>query len=239
MAIQINLTKDQVATAEKEAMRRQSYNEKMGYSGRNKAPKTGSKALEMHRLGCLGEVAVAWHLGLQDFLFADKFPVPGSADLPGKIEVKTRSKHGRDLLIQLDDDPSKVYILVTCEQYDICIVGWINGYDAMRRDWIREFIRGRPCYAVPQSKLHSMASLDTTVEVDVTRPIQVSDAWVEWDGDEAIIHFSPETIAMLGWAVGDTLQWVVDEQNQKCYLRKTNEHNTSNNSIDSTGKPGA
>ena len=115
MAIQIDLTTEQLKRAEQEALRRQSVNEARGLRGRNRAAATGPKALELHRLGCTGEIAVAAYLGLGEQVFTESEAVRGSRDLPGGIEVKTRPKHGYDLLVQLDDDPSKLFVLVTHE----------------------------------------------------------------------------------------------------------------------------
>jgi len=144
-----------MALANAEACRRQQENEAKGLRGRNKAPNRGEKALKLHQLGCIGEVAVAEYLGLQEHLFSAETAIRGSADLPGSIEVKTRSKHNYDLLVQFSDDPSKIFVLATHEGGDTTqIWGWILGSHAMKKKWVREFVPGRRCYAVPQSALN-------------------------------------------------------------------------------------
>ena len=97
--VEITLSPEKLALANAEACRRQQENEAKGLRGRNKAPDRGEKALKLHQLGCIGEVAVAEYLGLQEHLFSAQSAVRGSADLPGNIEVKTRSKHSYDLLV--------------------------------------------------------------------------------------------------------------------------------------------
>lgn len=154
--VEIHLTAEDLSLAEVEAVRRQSYNESKGLRGRNRAPATGNKALQFHRLGCIGEVAAATFLGLRDGLFANSEPVRGSGDLPGGIDVKTRAKHGYDLLVQLKDDPGKRFLLVTYEWSGPAIIhGWCLGADAMCEAYIKTYVPGRTCYAVPQLDLRS------------------------------------------------------------------------------------
>jgi hypothetical protein len=158
--VEITLSPEKLALANAEACRRQQENEAKGLRGRNKAPDRGEKALKLHQLGCIGEVAVAEYLGLQEHLFSAQSAVRGSADLPGNIEVKTRSKHSYDLLVQFSDDPNKIFVLTTHEGGDTTqIWGWIRGGDAMKKEWVREFVRGRRCYAVPQSALSPVSTI--------------------------------------------------------------------------------
>lgn len=232
MSINIQLTDEQFAMAEAEANRRQQYNEQKRYKGRNRAPETGERALQMHRLGCIGEVAVAYYLELEDYLFRDGAPLSGSADLPGKIEVKTRSNHRYELLVQLDDSPGKVFVLVTHAEGTTRIVGWILGRHAMRKEWIREFVRGRPCYAVPQNQLRPIEELKPIgiegpeAASGHSRTLEPHEAWLSFDGEEAFLNLSEEVSVMLGWQPGDVLQWEVDKPNNQCYLRKVNDCST-------------
>lgn len=161
---EISLTPQQIAVAVEEANRRQSVNEARRLKGRNKAPASGDKALEMHVLGCIGEVAAASFFGLEEHLFKNKSAIKGSSDLPYWIEVKTRKNHSYDLLVQLDDSPLKRFVLVTHDGSATMIHGWIDGYLAIQRKYIREFVRGRPCYAVPQSDLRPLEDLSLMIQ---------------------------------------------------------------------------
>lgn len=230
MPIDVSLSAAQIQFALDEAQRRQSHNESRGLKGRNRAPSSGAKALEMHRLGCIGELAVAVHLGLEGRVFSAQSPFRNSVDLPGGIEVKTRSKKFYDLLVQLDDDPNKTFVLATHEGGQTTqIVGWIKGKDAMRKEWIREFVRGRPCYAVPQSALESMSTLP--VGNQESRILGSHEAWLSEEpgaieGEtELVLHFSQELADSLGWYPGDNLTWDVDQESGTCRIHKNNERN--------------
>ena len=151
--IEVVLTDDEKALAWDEAHRRQAVNEESKRRGRNGAAAFGMQALMYHLYGAAGEIAVASYLDMKDFLFQDKTPVRGSCDLPNGIDVKCRSNHKYDLLVQIDDDPSKKFVLVTIQSKRVLIQGWIQGKDAMQEKWIKEYRKGRPAYAVPQSAL--------------------------------------------------------------------------------------
>jgi len=229
VSVEILLSEEQYARAMAEAQRRQTVNEAKRLRGRNNAPSKGDASLEMHRLGCTGEAAVAAHLGLEEHLFEQKTAIAGSVDLPGRLEVKTRSKHGYDLLIQLDDDPTKLFVLVTCnrttDQYKAMIIGWTYGANAMRPELVREFVRGRPCYAIPQSMLQPIETLDSEVRRPTTpsRILAPSEAWLSQEDEEMMLNIGDALALELGWQPGDTLLWTIDESNNSCYLKKVND----------------
>lgn len=144
--------------AMEEGHRRQRVNEERGLRGRNKGPRFGPKALEVHLLGAAGEVAVASFLGLKHELFKEQEAKRGSCDLPG-IDVKTRSKHCRDLIVQKNEDPRKKYVLVTIEKQQTLIHGWCYGQEAMIDEHWSDPAGGRPAFFVPQSKLRPLAEI--------------------------------------------------------------------------------
>lgn len=156
--VEFVFTPEQRARAYEEGTRRQLINEARAFKGRNRAPTAGSEAQAMHLLGAAGEMAVAVYLGLEEYLYKDELPIRGSCDLPG-IDVKTRKRHWYDLPIQLDDDSGKIFVLVTIQNRRTLIHGWITGIEGMNQSWIRTFQQGRPCYAVPKSKLYPMEEL--------------------------------------------------------------------------------
>jgi hypothetical protein len=58
---------------------------------------------------CLGQQEKwPWHrtLGMKDLLYKETQAKKGSDDLPG-IDIKTRSKHSYDLIVQKNEDPRK------------------------------------------------------------------------------------------------------------------------------------
>jgi hypothetical protein len=233
----INLGAEQLQAAEREAVRRQSHNEAKGLKGRNRAAATGDRALELHRLGCIGEMAVAVHMGLEEYVFQATDAVRGSTDLPGNIEVKTRPKHGYDLLVQLDDDPSKVFVLVTHQDGVTQIAGWAHGHDVMKASNVRELVRGRPCHVFPGKALNPA---ETLVKIALDRPAKTflgdDQLWTtEYQNGDVILHFSQNLVDSLGWQVGDTLTWDVDQVTLECTIRKADERNTKSTDSDAPG----
>jgi hypothetical protein len=116
------------------------------------------KALDAHLLGAAGEVAVASFLGLKHELFKETEAKRGSCDLPG-IDVKTRSQHSRDLIVQKREDSRKIYVLVTIEKGTTLIHGWCRGEEAMKDEYWADPAGGRPAFFVPKEALHSLDTL--------------------------------------------------------------------------------
>lgn len=158
--VEFKFTPEQRAKALTEGARRQSFNERRSMKGRNRAPERGGAAQQMHLLGAAAELAVAAYLDAEEYLYLDQSPVRGSCDLPG-IDVKCRSRHNYDLLVQLDDDLSKTYVLVTIEDQKTYIHGYISGLEVPTAGQVREFVPNRPCYVVPQSALKPIGTLKT------------------------------------------------------------------------------
>ena len=113
----------------------------------------------MHRLGATGEVAVAAYLDLEDHLFTETTANRGSCDLPGDIEVKTRSRHGYDLIVQRDERPDKRLVLVTIEREKVFLHGWCVAGDVMREEFWADPAGGRPAYFVPKRSLRDIGEL--------------------------------------------------------------------------------
>jgi hypothetical protein len=145
--------------AMEEGMRRQQVNETRGLRGRNGGAWKGSKALDIHLLGAAGEVAVASYLGLKGHLFKEKEARRGSDDLPGGIDVKTRSKSRYDLIVQKHENPSKRFVLVTIENQQTLLHGWCYGHEALQEQYWADPARGRPAYFVPKEALRSIDEL--------------------------------------------------------------------------------
>jgi hypothetical protein len=144
--------------AMEEGMRRQAVNEAKGLRGRNRGPRFGDKALQVHLLGAAGEVAVASYLGLKHELFKEKEARRGSDDLPG-MDIKTRSKHSYDLIVQRNENPDQRFVLVTIEDQKTLLHGWCYGEEAMQDRFWADPARGRPAFFMPQSELRFMESL--------------------------------------------------------------------------------
>jgi hypothetical protein len=144
--------------AMEEGMRRQGVNEAQGLRGRNGGAWKGSKALDIHLLGAAGEVAVASYLGMKEHLFKETEARRGSDDLPG-IDVKTRSRHQYDLIVQKNENACKKFVLVTIESQKTLLHGWCYGHEALQEQYWADPARGRPAYFVPKEALRSIDEL--------------------------------------------------------------------------------
>lgn len=224
MPVEISLSPEQLARAVSEANRRQTENEEKGLRGRNRAPATGRAALELHLLGCTGEVAVAAFLGLEGELFKERAARRGSTDLPGNLEIKTRKKYGYDLLLPLNEDPGKLVVLATCDRTvdpgHVRIVGWTYAGPVMDKKYVREFVRGRPCYAVPARLLQPVETLKSEIKQPAPpgRPLSTDDAWLTREGDNVFLNLSEGLLNELGWGVGTVLDWEVDPRTNSVRL---------------------
>lgn len=119
----------------------------------------------MHELGALGEMAVAEYLGLSDRVFSSAEPVWGSADLPYDIEVKTRSRHWHDLIVQRNERPEKIIVLVTIEQDDIRLQGWCRAGGVMLEEYWNDPAGGRAAFFVPKNVLEPAEELKALLEL--------------------------------------------------------------------------
>jgi hypothetical protein len=157
--IEFIFTDEEREMARAEAFRRQAVNEAQGLRGRNGGAWKGSKALDIHLLGAAGEVAVASYLGLKEHLFKETEARRGSADLPGNIDVKTRSKTAYDLIVQKNEPAEKKYVLVTIQNKTTLIHGWIYGGEALQEKFWADPAGGRPAYFVGKEHLRPMETL--------------------------------------------------------------------------------
>jgi len=144
--------------AMEEGLRRQGFNESKGLRGRNGGAWKGPKALDIHLLGAAGEVAVASYLGMKEHLFKETEARRGSDDLPG-MDIKTRSKHSYDLIVQKREEPQKRFVLVTIQDQKTLLHGWCYGHEAMQERFWADPARGRPAYFVGKEHLRPMETL--------------------------------------------------------------------------------
>ena len=151
-------TPEERQAAMEEGMRRQAVNEAKRLRGRNGGASFGSKALDIHLLGAAGEMAVASYLGMKHELYKEVEAKRGSDDLPG-IDIKTRSKHSYDLIVQKQENPDKKFVLVTIENQQTLLHGWCYGRQAMDVRYWADPARGRPAFFMPKENLHPMETL--------------------------------------------------------------------------------
>ena len=157
--VEFVFTEQERQQAIEEGLRRQRVNESKALRGRNGGAWKGSKALDIHLLGAAGEVAVASYLGMKEHLFKETEARRGSDDLPGGIDVKTRSKSRYDLIVQKGSDNRKKYVLVSIESQKTLLHGWCYGEEAMQERFWADPARGRPAYFVGKEHLRPMETL--------------------------------------------------------------------------------
>lgn len=157
--IEFVFTPEERQQAMEEGLRRQRVNESKALRGRNGGAWQGSKALDIHLLGAAGEVAVASYLGMKEHLFKETEARRGSDDLPGGIDVKTRSRHSYDLIVQKQEEPRKKFVLVTISQQQTLLWGWCYGHEALQERFWADPARGRPAYFVGKEHLRPMETL--------------------------------------------------------------------------------
>jgi hypothetical protein len=144
--------------AMEEGLRRQRVNESKALRGRNGGAWQGSKALDIHLLGAAGEMAVASFLSMKEHLYQETEARRGSDDLPG-MDIKTRSRHSYDLIVQKQEDPRKKFVLVTISQQQTLLWGWCYGHEALQERFWADPARGRPAYFVGKEHLRPMGTL--------------------------------------------------------------------------------
>lgn len=157
--IRFTFSDDQRKAVHAEANRRQAVNAALGLKGRNNGPAHGDAALRLHLIGAAGEMAVAALLDMEHFLYQETMAKRHSADLPPNIDVKTRARHYYDLVVQLDERPGKIFVLVTIENRQTFVHGWIKSEDAMQKQWKQEYVKGRPAFFVPKDRLLPLSLL--------------------------------------------------------------------------------
>jgi hypothetical protein len=157
--VEFVFTEQERQQAIEEGLRRQRVNESKALRGRNGGAWKGSKALDIHLLGAAGEVAVASYLGMKEHLFKETEARRGSDDLPGGIDVKTRSRSCYDLIVQKGSDNRKKYVLVSIESQKTLLHGWCYGEEAMQERFWADPARGRPAYFMPKECLRPMETL--------------------------------------------------------------------------------
>lgn len=149
----VKLTALEIDLARYVAEQRQSGRVKAGVE-RDRYTHSGSKAVDLHTLGCEGEIAFAkWSGRYWSGAGLDK---ADDDDVMG-VQVRTRSVSTYDLCVWPKDlrrHPDARFVLVTKETAkDFCIRGWIHSKDIARPEWFRQISKAPPSYFVPQSEL--------------------------------------------------------------------------------------
>jgi len=163
MSIDINLSEREMLLCQAEATLRHEYNKIKNRAGRLNGPRQDQKGWLIDVAGAIGEMAVAKYLNIQDqvFIFNDNY---GKYDLPPNIDVKTSLGHNRRLPIFLNEDPKKLFVLVSYAHEVIRLQGWILGAHGMRDQFIDNPVGRGDSYYVPRFALNQMHTLQSHID---------------------------------------------------------------------------
>ncbi len=111
----------------------------------------------IHIEGAAGELAFAKAVDRYYLPTVNTFKHGG--DGVSTIQVRTRSKHHYELMVRRNDDPEKVFVLVTGEMPIFVVRGWLFGKEAMLPEYLKDH-GGRPhAYFAPQDKLRPIETI--------------------------------------------------------------------------------
>lgn len=152
------LTPEQKAYADRVAMARHTEAVNRGLPDRHGF--TGD-SFTIHQRGARGEAALAaWLFPDQDWeLTVNTFH--SQPDLPGHIEVRTRSRSKYELIIRQNDDPEAVYVLVAQVGEAWWLRGWIQGHQ-VHPEWLQTHGGREEAYFVPHHALRDIHELRAT-----------------------------------------------------------------------------
>ena len=100
--------------------------------------------------GACGEMAYAKARGLY---FEPRLTAYKGADFGDNVQVRTRSDHAYELMVRDNDNPEHFYVLVTGKAPVYCVVGWIQGRDAMKPEWRKDWGGRGEAWFVPHKAL--------------------------------------------------------------------------------------
>lgn len=110
------------------------------------------KRLEEETLGACGERAFCKALGIYWDGSVDTFHT--KADAGVRYEIRSTTRDDGRLIIRDNDDPDRIYVLVTGQPPRMTVRGWILGSWARQPSWRTDPYGYRPAWFVPQNALN-------------------------------------------------------------------------------------
>jgi len=162
--IKFEFTEEERRLAADEGYRRHRVDMEIGAKPRDGAPEEEKESIKLDLYGAAGEMAVASYLGLKKFLYEEVTPRRGSYDLPPNIDVKAAMQHRFNLILKVEDNPDFIYVLVTFQNKECIIHGWIEGKMGKKEYNYTEGITRRPSYIVQKGLLRPMVELKEIIE---------------------------------------------------------------------------
>jgi hypothetical protein len=109
---------------------------------------------QTHVEGAIGEYAVAKALHRHWSGSINTYHVGGDV---GMVQVRTRSRHGYELIVRPRDRDNDYFVLVTGLAPKFRIQGWIRGADAKQASWLRDYGEHGEAFFVPAAALRPFA----------------------------------------------------------------------------------
>jgi len=111
---------------------------------------TWTDGLMKHFYGCVGEMACAKYLDRYWSGHVNQYK-GGKADIGMDIEVRHRIERDKDLIIEKNDPPNRVYVLTRGIPPDIEVVGWYSK-EMVKKSHLKK-MRFREVYCIPEPDL--------------------------------------------------------------------------------------
>ncbi len=83
----------------------------------------------------------------------------------GKLQVRTRSKDGYELIVRQNDRDDDYFVLVVGKCPEFTVVGWIRAREAKNPQWLREHGGREAAYFVPQGMLEPIETISQGLSV--------------------------------------------------------------------------
>ena len=150
----VDLSWAEINAACQVAIKRQIDNESSGLEAAYGAPKGFIEGLCLHLRGCLGELATAKALNFY-WTGIEGIRLP---DVGGVVEVRTRDRHDRNLILHKKDDDDTIFVcaIVDNNPTKVSLKGWIHGRDGKKDRFYIDPAGGRRAYFVPNGELKDM-----------------------------------------------------------------------------------
>lgn len=103
---------------------------------------------------CIAEYLVAKAFNMAWIPYREN-PIEIQADVGANIQIRSTKLQYGNLILHEEDKDDHFFVLVIGTGLDKRIVGWITGEDG-KQQMYWQTKTGRPCYFVPQSRLHSI-----------------------------------------------------------------------------------
>ena len=163
MIVKIKLDQNDQDRAVEEGTKRRMHNIAKKRMQRNNFLGSEKQKLDNDIVGAIGELAAARYLNLEHHIFVEPERIKGSIDLPPNIDVKCPRGHNRRLIIYLNDNPKKIFVLATYKGQEVWLHGWTYGHRVMKDCFLEDPVGGRPAYFVRPSVLHPIDQLKAFV----------------------------------------------------------------------------